>query len=104
MTDDKTLIVELSPASAHMVESMFEQSRKREEGDTRYMKEAASYVEVLLDYAIKRKLSEWKSRDQQQVGKVLREALDKLVNGKPLTREEAKLVATFKAAAEPQGA
>lgn len=98
MPDTKEITVTLSPATAHMVTAMYEESRKREEKESRYLKSAAAYVEALLDYAIQRKSSEWKSRDKQAVGKVLREALDKLVNDKPLSLNEATLVAQFKAA------
>jgi len=95
------LTVTLSAATAHLLTSTFEESKKRGEESTRYMKEPASFVEYLLDFAVTRKASEWKSRDQYNVGKSLRLALDKLVNHKPLNAEETKLVAAFQAAATP---
>ncbi len=79
-----------------MVRSLFEQSRKREEKETRYIKSAEAYVEVLLDYAYKRKISEFSSRDKQAVGKSLREALDQVNAGKPLTSEQTKLISAFR--------
>jgi hypothetical protein len=93
-----TLVIELSPATTHLVESMFAEAHKRGEKEVRYMKEVSSFVEVLLDYAYRRKTSEWESRDKQQVGKILREALDKMVNHKPLSKEETALVQKFQAA------
>ena len=101
MSENKEITVTLSPATSYLVESLFKQSRDREEKETRYMKEAASFVEVLLDLAITVKQNRWKNGDKRELGQALREALDKLVNKKPLTADETKLVAKFREAAQP---
>ena len=101
-TETKTqesIVLEVSSATSAVLEYMFTKSKERGESDTRYIKTVEGYAETLLDYAIKRKESEWKSRDKQNLGKALREALDKIVNGKPLSSDEEKLVQAFREAA-----
>ena len=97
----KNIIVELSPAISYLVRSLFAESREREEKDTRYMKEAESYVEVLLDLAITVRKNRWTNGDKREVGQVLRGALDKVLNKKPLSESETKLVKAFQDAAQP---
>jgi hypothetical protein len=100
----KEITVTLSPATSYLIQRAFEESQKRGEKETRYLKSAEQYIEVMLDFGYKRKQSEWQSRDKQAVGTMLREALDKLVNHKPLSAEESKLVKTFQQASQPQSA
>ena len=101
MPNANEMIVTLGAATTHLVESLYAEAQKRGEKDVRYVKTADSYVEILLDYAIRRKTNEFKNDDQRAVGRVLREALDKVVNGKPLNAEETKLVSAFREAAAP---
>ena len=101
MPNDKEMTVTLGAATSSLVRSLFEESKVRAEKETRYTKTAETFVEILLDYAIRRKTNEYKNDDKREVGRVLREALDKVVNGKPLNAEETKLVAVFKAASQP---
>jgi len=94
------LNVTLGAATTHLVESLYAEAQERGEKDVRYVKTADSYVEVLLDYAIRRKSNEFKNDDKREVGRVLREALDKVVAGKALNTEETKLVAAFRTAVQ----
>jgi len=99
--ENGTMVVELGAATTHLVKSLFDEAVKRGEKDVRYVKTAEAYVEVLLDFATHRKTNEFKNDDKREVGRVLREALDKTVNGKPLNEAETKLVKAFQIAAQP---
>lgn len=101
MPNETSMTVTLGAATSSLVRSLFEESVKRAEKETRYTKTPETFVEILLDFAIRRKLNEFKNDDKREVGRVLREALDKVVNGKQLNSAETKLVSAFRTASQP---
>ena len=91
--------VELSSATQAVLKYMFETAKKRGDADVRYLTEPSQYVDTLLTFGIERKQSEWKARDKQNLGKMLRVALEKVQGGKPLSKDESQLVEAFRVAA-----
>lgn len=92
----ENVTVTLTGATAHLVRSLYDESRRRGERETRGVRSVEAYIEdVLLPFAHKRKISEFQSHDKQAVGTTLRVALDKANSGKALNAEETKLVAVF---------
>jgi hypothetical protein len=103
MLDEQEMTVVLSPATSYLVNRTFEEAKKRGMKEAMYLKKAEDFVEALLDVAIKAKQNSWKYSDATSENKVLRSGLDKLVAGKPLDSNEAKLVKRFQEAIKANG-
>lgn len=88
----------LSSATSYLLKSMFAEAQKRNDATAKNVRSIESFVESALDFAYQRKQSEWESRDKYNVNKTLGEAMRKVLSGKPLTKDEEKLVSAFREA------
>jgi hypothetical protein len=69
------IVVELSPALAHMVADTFDAAKKRSDARFRYCSSVAGFTDELLGFAIVRLKSEWTSRDNYREAQELREVV-----------------------------